>query len=222
MHGHHPFEGQAKRAFWFMARRFGGGGRHGFGHFGHGMRGGHGGPGAMLRVGRMFGDGDLKLITLALLAETPRHGYDIIKALEERSSGFYAPSPGVIYPTLTFLEEAGYVSSTVEGNKKVYSITDAGQAHLGENRELVDGLLDGIKRFGAKMAKAQEWFGSNDDAEDIGERGRRRGKRGEFRAVRRRLRAALGDIVDAPAAKQAEALAILENAANALEALSRS
>jgi DNA-binding PadR family transcriptional regulator len=128
----------------------------------------------------------------------------------------------VIYPTLTFLEEAGYVSSTTEGNKKVYSITDAGQAHLEENRELVDGLLDGIKRFGAKMAKAQEWFGSNDDAEDVSERGRRRGKRGEFRAVRRRLRAALGDIVDAPAAKQAEALAILENAANALEALSRS
>ncbi len=221
MHGHHHFEGHAKRAFWFMAGRFGGGGRHGFGPFGHGMRGGHGGAGAMLRAGRMFGDGDLKLITLALLAETPRHGYDIIKALEERSSGFYAPSPGVVYPTLTFLEEAGHVSSATEGNKKVYSITEAGQTHLAENRELVDGLLDGIKRFGAKMAKAQEWFGSHEDAEDVGRAGRRHGKRAEFRAVRRRLRTALGDIVDAPADKQAEALAILENAAKALEALSR-
>jgi DNA-binding PadR family transcriptional regulator len=222
MHGHHPFEGHAKRAFWFMAGRFGGGGRHGFGPFGHGMRGGHGGPGAMLRAGRMLGDGDLKLITLALLAETPRHGYDIIKVLEERSSGFYAPSPGVVYPTLTFLEEAGFVSSATEGNKKVFSITEAGQVHLADNRELVEGLLDGIKRFGAKMAKAQEWFGSNDDSEDLGRHARHRhGKRSEFRAVRRRLRAALGDIVDAPAEKQTEAITILENAAKALETLAR-
>ena len=92
MFGHrHKFRGE--HPFMHMAGRFGG--RGGFGPFGgHGMRGGggRGGPGDMLRAGRMLGDGDLKLITLALLSQTPRHGYDIIKALEDISSGFYVPS----------------------------------------------------------------------------------------------------------------------------------
>ena len=108
MHGHEHFRG-GPRAFWMMAAR---GGRGGFGPFGHGFRGGgRGGGGDFLRAGRMLGDGDLRLIALLLLEEQPRHGYDIIRALEERSSGSYSPSPGVVYPTLTFLEEAGYVTS---------------------------------------------------------------------------------------------------------------
>ncbi|MER9966176.1 PadR family transcriptional regulator [Mesorhizobium sp. M0060] len=201
------------------AGKFGGRGG-GFGPFGHGMRGGRcGGPGDMFRAGRMLADGDLKLITLSLLADAPRHGYDIIKALEERTSGVYSPSPGVVYPTLTFLEEAGYAVSSAEGNKKVFSITEAGQAHLNENREMVDRVLDHLERFGRKMAKARDWFGWNDDG-DGGRRGRSE-KRDEFRAVRHRLRAALGEIVDAPEGKQAEAISILEAAAEALEALSR-
>ena len=77
----------------------------------------------------------LRLIVLSLIAESPRHGYEIIKALEERSSGFYSPSPGVIYPTLTFLEEAGHAASTADGNKKIYAITEAGRTYLEENRE---------------------------------------------------------------------------------------
>ena len=139
----------------------------------------------MFRAGKMLADGDLKLITLALLAETPRHGYDIIKALEEKSSGFYVPSPGVVYPTLTFLEEAGYAVSAAEGTKKVFSITEEGQKHLAENRDLVERVLEQIERFGRKMAKAREWFGWNDDGEERGghERGRS-GKSDEFRAVR--------------------------------------
>jgi DNA-binding PadR family transcriptional regulator len=201
-----------------MAGRFGG--RGGFGPFGgHGMRGGgRGGPGDMLRAGRMLGDGDLKLITLALLSRTPRHGFDIIKALEDISSGFYVPSPGVVYPTLTFLEEAGYAVSEMDGTKKVFSITDAGRAHLEENRSAADHLLDHLERIGAKMAKAKEWFGWDDDADE----GRgRRGRSPEFRMVRRRLKAALADIAESPADKQAEALGILETAAEALEALAR-
>ena len=228
MHRHHPFGERAERAFLHMAGKFGGkfGGRGGggFGPFGHGGRGGgRGGPGDMFRAGRMLADGDLKLITLSLLAEAPRHGYDIIKALEERTSGIYSPSPGVVYPTLTFLEEAGYAASAADGNKKVFSITEAGQAHLTENREMIDGVLEHLERFGRKMAKAREWFGWNDESEDGGRRGRggRSEARDEFRAVRHRLRAALGEIVDAPAEKQAEAIAILEGAAEALEALSR-
>jgi len=229
MHRHHPFGERAERAFLHMAGKFGGkfGGRGGggFGPFGHGGRGGgRGGPGDMFRAGRMLADGDLKLITLSLLAEAPRHGYDIIKALEERTSGIYSPSPGVVYPTLTFLEEAGYAASAADGNKKVFSITEEGQAHLNENREMIDGVLEHLERFGRKMAKARDWFGWNDDGEDRrggrGGRGERSETRDEFRAIRHRLRAALGEIVDAPAEKQAEAIAILEAAAEALEALS--
>ncbi|AZO74332.1 MULTISPECIES: PadR family transcriptional regulator [unclassified Mesorhizobium] len=216
MHKHSHF---GERMFMHMAGRFGGRGG-GFGPFGHGMRGGgRGGPGDMFRAGRMLADGDLKLITLSLLAEAPRHGYDIIKALEERTSGIYSPSPGVVYPTLTFLEEAGYAVSSSEGNKKVFSITEAGRAHLEENREMIDHVLDHLERFGRKMAKARDWFGWSDDSEDGGRRGRHE-KRDRFRALRHRLRAALSDIVDAPEDKQAEAISILEDAAAALEALS--
>jgi DNA-binding PadR family transcriptional regulator len=224
MHGHHHFGERAEHVFMHMAGKFGGRGG-GFGPFGGGMGGrGRGGPGDMFRAGRMLADGDLKLITLSLLAEAPRHGYDIIKALEERTSGIYSPSPGVVYPTLTFLEEAGYAASAADGNKKVFSITEAGQAHLADNREMIDGVLEHLERFGRKMAKARDWFGWNDENEDGGRRGSRGGRseaRDEFRAVRHRLRAALGDIVDAPADKQAEAISILEGAAEALEALSR-
>jgi DNA-binding PadR family transcriptional regulator len=222
-HNHSGHKRFGERMLMHMAGKFGGrGGGHG--PFGHGGRGGgRGGPGDMLRAGRMLADGDLKLITLSLLAEAPRHGYDIIKALEERTSGIYTPSPGVVYPTLTFLEEAGYAVSSSEGNKKVFSITEAGQAHLADNRQLIDGVLDHLERFGRKMAKAREWFGWNDESDEGGRRGRgdRSQARDEFRAVRHRLRAALGDMVDAPAETQAEAISILEGAAEALEALSR-
>ncbi|RUW47846.1 PadR family transcriptional regulator [Mesorhizobium sp. M1A.F.Ca.ET.072.01.1.1] len=222
MHKHSPFGHNhfGQRMFMHMAGPFGGRGG-GFGPFGQGMRGGgRGGPGDMFRAGRMLADGDLKLITLSLLAEAPRHGYDIIKALEERTSGIYSPSPGVVYPTLTFLEEAGYAVSSSEGNKKVFSITEAGRAHLEQNREMIDHVLDHLERFGRKMAKARDWFGWNDEGEDGGRRGRHE-KRDRFRALRHRLRAALSDIVDAPEDKQAEAISILEDAAAALEALSR-
>ena len=217
MFGHrHKFRDE--NPFMHMAGRFGG--RGGSGPFGgHGMRGGgRGGPGDVLRAGRMLGDGDLKLITLALLSQTPRHGYDIIKALEDISSGFYVPSPGVVYPTLTFLEEAGYAVSEMDGAKKVFSITEAGRAHLEESRPLVDRVLEHLERFGAKMAKAREWFGWDDDA---GERRGRHGRSPQFHAVRKRLKAALADMAESPADKQAEALDILETAAEALEALAR-
>src|SRR5690606_15225803 len=124
----------------------------------------------------------------------------------------------VVYPTLTFLEEAGYAVSATEGTKRVFSITEAGQAHLDENRAMVEGVLEQIERFGRKMAKAREWFGWGDDKE---ERRGRHARDPRFRALRHRLKAALADIADAPAEKQAEAIAILENAIQAMEALSR-
>jgi DNA-binding PadR family transcriptional regulator len=218
MHRHSHF---GERMFMHMAGKFGGRGG-GFGPFGHGGRGGgRGGPGDMFRAGRMLADGDLKLITLSLLADAPRHGYDIIKALEERTSGVYSPSPGVVYPTLTFLEEAGYAVSSSEGNKKVFSITDTGKAHLEENREMIDSVLDHLERFGRKMAAAREWFGWGDDKDEGGWRRGQSEKRDQLRALRHRLRAALGDIADAPEDKQIEAISILEDAAEAIEALAR-
>ena len=219
MHGHrHSRSGEP--AFWFMAGR--GGGR-GFGPFGHGFRGGGGRGGRdMFRAGRMFGDGELRLIVLALIEEAPRHGYDIIKALEERSSGMYSPSPGVVYPTLTYLEEAGYAQSEADGNKKVYSITQAGREHLAERRQTVEAVLEQLERFCRKMARAREWFDWRDGEEERGprERDMPEGLR-RLRDVRRRLRAALAEALDAEAERRDEALAILESAAEALEALHR-
>jgi DNA-binding PadR family transcriptional regulator len=199
-----------------MARKFGGG-RHGFGPFGKGFGGGGGG---FFRAGRMLADGDLRLIALALLSESPRHGYDIIKALEERSSGIYSPSPGVVYPTLTFLEEAGYASSATEGNKKVFSITEAGRTYLEENRPIVDGVLEQIERFGRKMAAAREWFDwSDDEPRQRGGRDGRHGLRRDFHDVRRRIRMALAELMHAPAERQQEAIDILNRAADELGGL---
>jgi DNA-binding PadR family transcriptional regulator len=123
----------------------------------------------------------------------------------------------VIYPTLTFLEEAGYAVSAAEGAKKVFSITEAGSAHLAENRDMVERALEQLERFGRKMAKAREWFGWDDEAQE-----RRGGRRDdELRSVRRRLRAALADILDGPEERRAQAADILKTAAEALEALNR-
>jgi DNA-binding PadR family transcriptional regulator len=132
-------------------------------HWGRGGRGpgGRGFGGGAFRVGKMLADGDLRVVVLALLEDGPRHGYDIIKALEDKSSGIYSPSPGVVYPTLTYLEEAGYVTATSEGNKKVYAITDAGKQHLDENRDTADMVLDSLEKFGRKMAQARAWWDGN-------------------------------------------------------------
>jgi DNA-binding PadR family transcriptional regulator len=219
MHEHEHFR-EGFRAFWHMAGRHGRRGGHG--PFGHGFRGGRGGFGDAFRAGRTLGDGDLRLIALSLIEAQPRHGYDIIRALEERSSGFYSPSPGVVYPTLTFLEEAGYATSASEGNKKVFSITEDGRAHLSQNRAAVEHLLDHLERFGRKMARAREWFDWHDEDEgrERHERDMPEGLR-RLKSVRRRLRAALADALDAEAEKRAEAIDILERAAEALETLFR-
>src|SRR5277367_6911114 len=112
------------------------GGRHGHGRgFGRFGFGGGSGMGPESFRGRKMGSVDLRLVLLTLLAERPSHGYELIKALEERSGGFYSPSPGMIYPALTWLEEVGYASVAADGAKKLYSITETGRAHLQENRE---------------------------------------------------------------------------------------
>ena len=89
-------------------------------------------------AGRRFGRGDLKYVILDLLKDQPRHGYDIIRALEERFHGFYSPSPGSVYPTLQLLEDQGYVTSSEQEGKRVYTITDEGRRFLEEQAEAVE------------------------------------------------------------------------------------
>ena len=89
----------------------------------------------------MFGQGDLRLVLLSLIAEKPRHGYDLIRAIEEKFGGGYAPSPGAVYPTLTLLEEQDYIAAEAQsGTKKLYQATDAGRAFLEENNVALKGI----------------------------------------------------------------------------------
>lgn len=89
---------------------------------------------------RFFDRGDLKYVILELLRERPRHGYDIIRALEERFRGMYAPSPGTVYPTLQMVEDMGYATSQEQDGKRVYTLTEAGRQFLGERGPVVDGI----------------------------------------------------------------------------------
>jgi DNA-binding PadR family transcriptional regulator len=114
-------------------------GFHANGRFGHLYGGRHLGAG---RRGRIFDHGDLRWVVLALIAERPRHGYEIIKEIEERVGGAYSPSPGVIYPTLTFLEETGLVSAKEsEGGRKLYAVLSEGEAQLAAHRGAVEALF---------------------------------------------------------------------------------
>ncbi len=133
-HNHHRHERFAHRPFGF------GGGRHR--HFGG--------------RGRVFEQGDLRYVILQLIADKPSHGYEIIKAIEEKLAGAYAPSPGVVYPTLTLLEELGFVTVEADGGKKLYTLTPEGAAALAENRATVDAIFSRMRdlgeRHGARMA----------------------------------------------------------------------
>ncbi len=90
---------------------------------------------------RLFDRGDLKYVILELLKEKPRHGYEVIRALEERFGGWYAPSPGAVYPTLQMLEDMGYASATEQDGKKVFAITSAGEQFVSERRPVVDEIF---------------------------------------------------------------------------------
>ncbi len=121
------------------------GGDGGSGGRGHGRRG----------RGRMFDGGELRLVLLHLISEQPRHGYDLIKAIEEITHDAYAPSPGVVYPTLTMLADMGLIEEAKsEGSRKQFSATEEGLAHLKENDEEVEALLIRLKELGGDNRKA--------------------------------------------------------------------
>jgi DNA-binding PadR family transcriptional regulator len=176
---HHSHDFRPER--FCMGRHHGG---QGFGHFAGGFFGGFGRGG--FRSGRKFAAADLHLIILALLEEKPRHGYELIKALEERSGGFYAPSPGMIYPALTYLEEIGHATFEADGTKKLYSITEAGRRHLEENRSAVETMFGELEHIGSRMDDVRRAFsgeGRRDEDDDQGPRGSK-----EFHAARQELK----------------------------------
>lgn len=125
------------------------------GGFGGGFGGGRGGRGGGRR--RMFDGGELRLVLLRLVSEQPRHGYDLIRAVEALSGGVYAPSPGVVYPTLTLLEDMGLVAPVEqEGARKLFAITQEGSAELAEKQAEVDGL---VARLSALAEREQRMRG---------------------------------------------------------------
>jgi DNA-binding PadR family transcriptional regulator len=202
-HGHYCPEGaEGDFPAFFMRRR----GHRGFGHFAAGFGGGMGMGGRAFRAGRRLASGDLQLVLLALLAERPSHGYELIKALEERSGGFYAPSPGMVYPALTWLEEMDYASVAAEGAKKLYSITDAGRTFLQDNQDAADAMLGQLERFGSKMGRVREIFEGVDEGEEAGDSE-------EIHAARRNLKRALREKRDASVEEKRHIAAILNAAA---------
>ena len=140
------------------------------------------------RTGRKLASDDLQLLLLALIAEKPSHGYDLIKLLEERSGGYYVPSPGMIYPALTYLEEAGHATIEQEGTKKLYRISEDGKAHLDENRAAADELLAQLDRISRKMNEMRRAFSGDDEAGDDGDTNELRQARRELRRVLRERR----------------------------------
>jgi len=163
---HHPLHGFSRHARHLFMRlalhparhamgsRTSGGGFWGGGDDGFGLGGPGGFDGEGWRRGRKFSADDLQLLLLSLLEEGPSHGYELIKALETRTNGFYKPSPGVVYPALTYLEEVGYATVDTEGNKKRYQLSETGKAHLAANRERVDVMVAKLRHVARKM----EWM----------------------------------------------------------------
>jgi DNA-binding PadR family transcriptional regulator len=157
MHRHHGHRDRGERGECGSRGEQWGAGRHRRGRFGgFGFGGRYGGPDGMggdemMRARRMLAQGDLRLLALALIAQAPRHGYEIIKLIEEKTGDWYSPSPGIVYPTLTYLEEAGYVTGSAEGSKKLYTITDEGKTYLEANRDIIKVVLDRLSAIGERV-----------------------------------------------------------------------
>lgn len=185
----------------FGSRRFMRHRHHGHGRFAWWMQEGGGfGPRGM-SAGRKLGSAELQLLILALLEEQPRHGYDLIKELTERSGGFYAPSPGMVYPALTYLEEIGHAAVESEGAKKLYRITDAGKAELEKNRETARAIFGQFERIAHKIDRMRRFFAGEAVEED---------DRSELRAAWHALRASVRETRGAAPETQQRVLDIIK------------
>lgn len=178
-------------------------------------------PGAEpgMRATKMLASGDLQLIMLLLLSERPRYGYEVIKALEEHSCGIYTPSPGMVYPALTYLDEVGFATASSEGSKKLYTLTAQGQAHLSANAEAAREVWQHLARVGRKLAHFQRQIAEDEDvadhfAHDPRDRNRRewREMKAEFREVRDDLKAAIHEKLDSSLQEKMRILGILRRA----------
>lgn len=193
----------------FWAQQQGGGGGHGrhqgLGGFLRGAVRGDDIGWQGFRAGRKLGAENLQLIILALIAEKPAHGYEIIKSLSERSSGFYSPSPGMVYPALTYLEEIGFASVKADGTRKLYEITDAGRGHLEQSRDVVDTMFAQLKWVGDKMEQMRR---------AVSDEGEPHTMSANLREARSRLRAALVDKRGASEQEQRRIAEIVSRAAD--------
>jgi DNA-binding PadR family transcriptional regulator len=197
-HRHHHFFGRHQ------------GGR-GFGHFGKGFMDGGGFGGRAFGMGRKLASVDLQLLILGLLAEKPRHGYEIIKALDERSKGFYIPSPGLVYPALTYLEEIGHATVEAVGARKLYHITDAGKEHLDSNQSTAEALFAQFGRVGERMDRVRRAMHVEETGEETAAESERRGSK-ELQRARRELKLALVDKWDSTREEQQRVAEILKRA----------
>jgi DNA-binding PadR family transcriptional regulator len=187
-------------------------GSRGLGRFGRGFMDGDGLGGRAFGMGRKLASGDLQLLILALLADKPRHGYEIIKDLDERSNGFYVPSPGMIYPALTYLDEIGYATIETDGTRKRYHITDAGRQHLAENRASADALFAQFGRVGEHMDRVRRAMRVADPQDEASVLRGGRGSK-ELQRARRDLKAALAEKSESPREEQERIIGILARAA---------
>jgi DNA-binding PadR family transcriptional regulator len=192
----------------FFGRHHGG---RGFGHFGKGFMDSGDVGGRAFGMGRKLASVDLQLLILGLLADKPRHGYEIIKALDELSKGFYVPSPGMVYPALTYLEEIGHATVEADGARKLYQITDAGKEHLESNRSTVEALFAQFGRVGERMDRVRRAMQAEETGEESATENERRGSKELLRA-RRDLKVALAGKWDSSREEQQRIVAILKRA----------
>lgn len=168
--------------------------------------GGFGGDDDFSR-GRKFSSDDLQLLLVALLIEAPRHGYELIKLLEVRSNGFYTPSPGMVYPALTYLEEIGYTSVVAEGNRKSYSLTPEGRGYFEANRERIEVIWAKLNFLGKKMGMVRRALAGEDAEESTANRPLK-----ELMEARHKLKHQLFALGDAPPEEQLRVAKVLERA----------
>ena len=185
-------------------------GHHGSAAFGRGFMEGGGTGGRGFGMGRKLSSGDLQLLILKLLDEKSRYGYEIIKELDERSKGFYVPSPGMVYPALTYLEEIGHATVAVDGARKLYSITETGKEHLAKNLSTADALFTQFGRVGERMERMRRALDAEEGAEEPDHE--HRGSR-ELHRARHELKLALADKWHSSREEQQRIAAILARAA---------
>jgi DNA-binding PadR family transcriptional regulator len=193
------------RSLWLARMRHGSGGGGCFSRRG----GGFGGGDDDFSRGRKFSSDDLQILLVALLVDAPRHGYELIKLLEIRSNGFYTPSPGMVYPALTYLEEIGYTTVVAEGNRKSYSLTMEGRAYFESNRERVEVIWAKLNFLGKKMGLVRRALAADEaDDEPMGKRPRE-----ELMAARQKLKQQLLARSHASQEEQLRIARVLERAA---------